>query len=87
MARARCCTRWFNAFEAWTVKAGVSKAVITLEKIRHLDVDGEFACLLAPVALSYNKAGKVVNFPGIVTLTLRKEKSDWHISGMAWADR
>ena len=81
------CSRWFKTFEAWAAKAQVSNAVITLGKIRHLDVDAGFAYLVAPVTLSYKKAGKPVNFLGILTLTLRKEKSDWRVSGMAWADR
>jgi ketosteroid isomerase-like protein len=81
------CSRWFKTFAAWAAKAGVSDAAITLGKIRHLDVDGGFAYLVAPVTLSYNKAGKTVDFTGIITLTFRKEKSDWRVSGVAWADR
>ena len=45
-----------------------------------------FAYLVAPVTLSYVKAGKPVNFPGTVTITLRKGESGWRISGVAWAD-
>ena len=47
------CSQWFKAFEAWASKAGASNAVIRLGKIRHLDVDGAFAYLVAPVTLSY----------------------------------
>ena len=80
------CSKWFNAFEAWASSAGVTNAVITLAETRHLDLDGGFAYLVAPVTLAYVKAGKPVNFPGVITLTLRKGESGWRITGMAWAD-
>jgi ketosteroid isomerase-like protein len=81
------CSDWFKAFEAWASKAGVTNAVITLGEIRHLDFDGGFAYLVAPVTLSYIKAGKPVNFLGMITMTLRKRESGWRISGVAWADQ
>jgi ketosteroid isomerase-like protein len=81
------CSKWFKAFEAWASEAGASNAVITLGKTRHLDVDTTLAYLVAPVTLSYIKAGKPVNFLGMITMTLRKEESGWRISGVAWADQ
>ena len=81
------CSRWFKAFEAWASKARVTNAAITLGKLRHLDIDVGFAYLVAPVTLSYTKAGKPVNFPGTITLTLHKGESGWRVSGVAWADQ
>ena len=81
------CSKWFKAFEAWASKAGVTNAVITLGDIRHLDFAGGFAYLVAPVTLSYTKAGNPVNFLGMITMTLRKRESGWRISGVAWADQ
>lgn len=81
------CSEWFKAFEAWASKAGVTNAVITLGEIRHLDFDRGFAYLVAPVVLSYIKEGKPVDFPGTITMTLRKQESDWRVSGVAWADQ
>jgi ketosteroid isomerase-like protein len=81
------CSKWFKAFETWASKAGVTNAAITLGEIRHLDFAGDFAYLVAPVTLSYVNAGKSVNFPGLITLTLRKLQSGWRISGVAWADQ
>ena len=81
------CSKWFKAFEAWASKAGVTNAVITLGKVRHLDFDGGSAYLVAPVTLSYIKAAKPVNFLGMITITLRNRESGWRISGMAWADQ
>lgn len=81
------CSRWFEAFEAWASKSGVTDAVITLGVISHLNFDGGFAYLVAPVTLSYMKGGKPVNFPGSITMTLRKQESAWRVSGVAWADQ
>jgi hypothetical protein len=44
------------------------------------------ATVVAPVTLSYIKAGKPVNFLGMLTMTLRKRESG-RISGVAWADQ
>lgn len=52
------CSKWFEAFEAWASKSGVTNAVITLGVIRHLDFDGDFAYLVAPVTLSYITRGQ-----------------------------
>jgi ketosteroid isomerase-like protein len=81
------CSKWFKTFEAWASKSAVTHAAISLGAIRHLDLDAGFAYLVAPVTLSYIKAGKPVNFPGTLTLTLRKGKSGWRVSGVAWADQ
>ena len=81
------CSKWFKAFEAWASKAGVTNGVIILGEIRHLDFAGGFAYLVAPVTLSYIKAGKPVNFLATITMTLRKRESGWRVSGVAWADQ
>ncbi|HEX5124511.1 MAG TPA: hypothetical protein VFV97_14810 [Rhodanobacteraceae bacterium] len=81
------CSAWFNAFEAWASKASVTDAVIKVGAIRHLDFDAGFAYLVAPVTLSYVKAGRPVDLLGTLTLTLRKRETVWLVSGVAWADR
>jgi ketosteroid isomerase-like protein len=81
------CSKWFKTFDAWASKAEATNAVITLGEIRHLDSEGGFAYLVAPVTLSYIKAGKPVKFLGMITMTLRKRESGWRISGVAWADQ
>jgi ketosteroid isomerase-like protein len=81
------CSKWFKAFEAWASKARVTNAVITMGEIRHLDLDGGFAYLVAPVTLTYMKAGNPANLLGMITITLRKRESGWRLSGVAWADQ
>lgn len=81
------CSKWYKAVEAWAEKAAVTDLSITLGKTHHLDFDAGYAYLVAPVTLSYIKAGKLVNFLGIITMTLHKEDSGWRVSGVAWADQ
>ena len=77
------CSNWFKAFAAWASKAGVTNAAIKLGEIPHLDVEGGFAYLVAPVTLSYIKGGNPVHFPGMITMTLQKRESGWRVSGVA----
>ena len=81
------CSEWFKTFETWAASAGVTNARISVGKIRHLDFDGDFAYLVAPVTLSYIQKDKAVKFPGTITISLRKRLDGWRISGLAWADQ
>ncbi|MBS0578122.1 MAG: DUF4440 domain-containing protein [Proteobacteria bacterium] len=83
------CSRWFDAFKAWATKNAATEAAISFGPMRHLDVEGAVAYLVAPVTLSYRRAGQRVNFPGTITITLRTQEpgSGWRITGAAWADQ
>lgn len=84
---AGACSRWFKAFEAWAATNGATDAVIEMAKPGHFESTAGFAYLVAPVTLSYGKAGKRVDFPGTLTMSLRKSASGWLVSGVAWTDR
>jgi ketosteroid isomerase-like protein len=81
------CSKWFKAFAAWAAKAAAKDAVLRLGETRHFELDGRFAYLVAPITLSYSKAGKPVDFAGTLALALRKADSGWQVSGAAWADQ
>ena len=81
------CSKWYKAVMSWAAKGAVTNATITLGKTRHLDFDGRYAYLVAAVTLAYIKAGKPVDFLGIITMTLHKGESGWRVSGLAWADQ
>ena len=83
----QACSKWYEAFEAWASKNGVTQAALMLGEIRRLDVGASSAYLVAPVTLSYLKGREPVNFAGTITLTLRKQESGWRVTGMAWADQ
>jgi len=81
------CSRWYQAVMSWAAHAGVTGPTIKLGRTRHLEVGSAYAYLVAPVTLSYLKAARPVDFPGILTMTLHRGKTGWRVSGVAWADR
>lgn len=81
------CSRWYNAFSAWATAAAVTDSTITLGKTTHLEISSGYAYLVAPVTLSFLKAGKPVKDVGVLTMTLQKAETGWHIIGIAWADQ
>ena len=84
---AGACSKWYKAFSAWAATAAVTDTSITLGATSHLDVTSGYAYLVTPVTLSFLKGGKPVKDSGILTMTLRKADSGWHIAGFAWADQ
>jgi ketosteroid isomerase-like protein len=81
------CANWYKDYGAFTAKAQISGASVTLGKTRHLDVDSGYAYLVVPTTLSYTKAGTAVTDKAIVTMSLKKGASGWQITGWAWADQ
>ncbi|MBV9622187.1 MAG: nuclear transport factor 2 family protein [Gammaproteobacteria bacterium] len=81
------CSRWYKAFAAWAATAAVTDADITLGATSHLEINSGYAYLVAPVTLSFLKAGKPVRDTGVLTMSLRRVDSGWRISGFAWADQ
>jgi hypothetical protein len=65
----------------------VTHLSIKIGNTSHLEAEARHAYLVAPVMLSYIKAGKPVDFPGTLTMTLKKDASGWRVSGAAWVDK
>jgi len=68
-------------------KTGISNGKITVGEPRQVDVESGYAYFVAPVTLSFNKAGKPVTDIGVITMALRKSEAGWHITGWTWADQ
>lgn len=81
------CADWGNAFVAASKKAGWTDAVVTLKKPLHVDVNGNYAYVVAPTIYTYKDHGKPVSEGGLWTLSLRNGASGWRITGWAWADK
>jgi ketosteroid isomerase-like protein len=81
------CSRWYKAVKAWAEGAAVTHLTIKIGNTSHLEAEAGHAYLVAPVMLSYIKAGKPVDFPGTLTMTLKKDASGWRVSGAAWVDK
>jgi hypothetical protein len=81
------CSRWYKTVKAWAEGAAVTRLTIKIGNTSHLEADAGHAYLVAPVTLSYIKAGKPVDFPGTLAMTLKKDPSGWRVSGAAWVDK
>jgi ketosteroid isomerase-like protein len=81
------CSRWYKTVKAWAEGAAVTRLTIKIGNTSHLEAGADHAYLVAPVTLSYVKAGKAVDFPGTLAMTLKKDASGWRVSGAAWVDK
>lgn len=80
------CSRWYKDFEAYTAKATITNTKIVVGEARQVDVAAGYAYVVAPVTLTFSKAGKPVTDIGILTMALHKSDGGWQVSGFAWAD-
>ena len=79
-------SKWFKAYEAYAQTHGMTEAVVTLGKPRHVDVTGADAYVVVPTAFRFKKKAEVVNETGVMTLVLHKTANNWQISAWSWAD-
>jgi hypothetical protein len=65
----------------------VTHLTIKIGNSTHFEAEAGNAYLVAPVMLSYIKAGKAVDFPGTLAMTFKKGALDWRVSSATWADK
>jgi hypothetical protein len=53
----------------------------------HAEINKEFAYVVVPVVLSFERNGTQVMDKGILTVTLKNETSGWRITGWVWSDQ
>jgi ketosteroid isomerase-like protein len=81
------CAQWFTGYQALAAKLGMTQPKIIVRDSRHVDVESGYAYFVAPVTLSFKKAGKPVTDHGVITMALHKSDAGWRITGFAWADQ
>lgn len=78
--------KYFRDYEAYDQQNGISEPAVKLGKPRHVDVVGDRAYVIVPTDETFKKGGKAMNETAATwTLTLRKERAGWKITGWAWA--
>jgi ketosteroid isomerase-like protein len=83
---ATACADWANDFESYNKKSGVTDAVATLGKPKHVDITGDRAYVVVPANYTYKQNGKRVTESGsILTVALQKSAAGWRMTGWAWA--
>jgi len=80
------CAKWIADDVAYDKKNDITHAVATFGAARHIDITADRAYVVAPANFTYAQKGKQVKETAVVTMTLQKSASGWHITGWAWAD-
>jgi ketosteroid isomerase-like protein len=84
---AGTCSKWADAFQAFSKSAEITSPAVAVGKPRHIDVTGDAAYVVAPASFSFEQKGKPVKQRAVVTLALQKGSAGWRIAGWAWADQ
>jgi ketosteroid isomerase-like protein len=81
------CQRWFADFESMAKSQGITHARIAVATAAHSEIAKEFAYVVVPVVLTFERNGTPVKNQGILTVTLKNETPAWRITGWAWSDQ
>lgn len=83
---ATACADWANDFDAYNKKNGITDAIATVGKPRHVDVTGDRAYVVVPATYAYKQKGKPVTESGsTLTVALQKVAAGWRMTGWAWS--
>ena len=84
---AGACLKWINDYDADAKKRKITDGVVTLGKVRHVDVNGDAAYVVVPTDYVYKMGGKPVKETNsTITVALRKITSRWRITAWAWSE-
>ena len=83
---ATACADWAKDFEAGNLKNGDSGGVVSITKVRHVEVTGDRAYAVLTARFDYKEKGKKKSESGASwTLGLQKTADGWRIASWAWA--
>jgi hypothetical protein len=79
------CTDWINAYHANNKVIGLTEGRLWIGKVLISDVTGNTAYMIYPATFSDKENGKPVVYRGTWTITLKKVRASWVITGSASA--
>lgn len=80
------CSAWMNDYDADAKKNAITDGLVTLGKVKHVDVSGDHAYVVIPADYAYKKNGKPVKeTASILTVVLQKGANGWRITGWSWS--
>jgi ketosteroid isomerase-like protein len=83
---ASACSDWANADDAYNKKNGITNGVVTLGKVRHIEVTDDRAYVVATASFTYKQNGKKAAETGSSwAAALQKTAAGWRITGSGWA--
>jgi ketosteroid isomerase-like protein len=80
------CSKWLADDAAYDKQNDITHTVVTFGAARHIGITADRAYVVAPASFTYLQKGKPVKETAVVTMSLQKSASGWHITGWAWAD-
>lgn len=85
---AGACSTWAQAYMADAKKNGITDAVVTLGKPKHVDIMGNYAYVVMPATYSFMQHGKGVKEPAATfTIALEKSAAGWKITSWTWSNQ
>jgi hypothetical protein len=79
------CSAWFNDYNTWAKKNGVTNGMVTLGDPKHVEITGNRAYLVVPTTFTYEQNGKPMKEEGsMLTLVLQKTAAGWRITAWTW---
>jgi ketosteroid isomerase-like protein len=81
------CARWFGDFASMSKAEGITNPHIMIEAASHTEMTKEFAYVIVPARLSFDRKGTRILDQGILTVTLHNGISGWRITGWVWSDQ
>jgi hypothetical protein len=84
--QGNACADWANDFDAFNKQSGITDAIVTLGKPRHVDITGDRAYVVVPATYTFKQHGKRMTESGsTLTVALQKVDAGWRIVGWAWS--
>jgi ketosteroid isomerase-like protein len=81
------CAKWLEAYDAAMAKDDIAHGAVTLNKTRHLDLEGGGAYVVSSATFTYTEGGKPMQATGsTLTMSLKKTTSGWRISAWSWSE-
>lgn len=81
------CSRWHSDYVAFAKQNAVTDGHATVGKARHIEVTGDHAYVVAPIAYSYKQGGKDMQEQATGTFVLQKSASGWRVTGWTYSAR
>lgn len=83
---AGACAKWASDYDANAKKEGITDAVVTVGKPRHVDVTGDRAYVVVPAGYTFKQKGKAKKEANaVMAMSLQKTAAGWRITGFSWA--
>lgn len=76
---------WGRDFGVFAQANGITEPLVTLGKVRHVDITGDRAYAVVSAAYSYKQHGKTIREPGcFMTFALQNLAPGWRITAWSW---